>query len=223
MTPSLRYTYDFVRAALPAGSRKILEIGCGTGELAAALQAAGFRLVALDSDPACAAEARDKGVDARTCEWPSELDDTFDAGLFTRSLHHVAPLDEAIAAAVAALEPSGRIIVEDFRAEGGSERSRAWFMDAVSRVRLPEEALGAVVAKAGPPHNDHDLHSSSAIADALARHGEVQADDAAYYFRYAEPYLPESAAEALLEEESKLIAAGTIDPLGRRYVLMPRA
>ena len=223
MTPSLRYTYDFIRAALPAGCRTILEIGFGTGELAAALQADGFRLVALDSDPDCVVEAGDRGVDARNCEWPCELGDMFEAVLFTRSLHHVARLEEAIAAATAVLGRGGRIIVEDFRAEGGSERSRRWFTNAASSLGLPDEALKAVIAKASPRDDDHELHSSAAIRDALAGHGEVQAADAAYYFRYAEPYLSDSAARALLEEELELIAAGAVDPLGKRYVLTPRA
>ena len=71
--------------------------------------------------------------------------------------------------------------------------------------------------------DDHELHSSAGIRDALAGHGEVQAADAAYYFRYAEPYLSDSAARALLEEELELIAACAVDPLGKRYVLTPRA
>lgn len=218
------YTEAFIRRHLPDGARDLLEIGCGTGELAARLGEAGMRVVALDSDEACVAEARAAGVDARVANWPVDVDEKFDAVLFTRSLHHIHPLDGAVAAAAGALRPGGAVIVEDFRAEGGSERSNAWF---VGTVRLIEAAgafgtgfdLDAVLERIKP--DDHELHLSSAIAEALRRSGNVQAEDAAYYFRYVESDLRAEAAAVLLKHELTLIEAGAIDALGKRFVLYP--
>ena len=45
---------------------------------------------------------------------------------------------------------------------------------------------------------------------------------AAYYFRYLEPELADpEGAQGLLEAELEAIASGRIDPLGRRFVLVP--
>ena len=45
-----RFTYDFIRRFLPQGRRRILEVGCGTGELAARLSEDGCAVIAIDSD-----------------------------------------------------------------------------------------------------------------------------------------------------------------------------
>jgi SAM-dependent methyltransferase len=219
------YTCQFVRDCLPKGARSILEVGCGNGEVAACLSAGGLDVVALDSDAGCVAVARKRGVDARVASWPAEVDGQFDAVLFTRSLHHISPLDGAAEAAAAALRPGGRLIVEDFRAEGGTEKSKAWFLalahglsddGQLSGVTLDE--LGAKIGEADH-HHEHHLHDSRAIERALAAFGEVQATDAAYYYRYLEPFAADAAA--LLRLELSAIAAGEIDGLGRRFVVTP--
>jgi SAM-dependent methyltransferase len=219
---STRYTFDFVAANLPRNAERILEIGCGNGALAALLQADGLEVTAIDSDPDAVAAAQVAGVDARLLAWPSDIGEAFDAILFTRSLHHIAPLDEAVAQALRALRPGGRIIVEDFRAEGGGKAAGRWFADLapslIARGALTAEtSLNELIAKLAP--DDHDLHSSSAIAKALSAHGASDASDAAYYFRYFEPYLRDpDKAEELLDQEIALIAAGSIEPLGKRFV-----
>ncbi len=227
MRTSLRYTYDFVRTSLPAHCRAILEIGCGNGELARLLQEDGFEVTAVDSDPAAVAEACANGVVARVMNWPASTGRTFDAVLFTRSLHHIHELDDAIAAAVAALRPDGRIVVEDFRAEGGADRADAWFAEAVRSLHadealLSEADMAAIVDRTRPAGHEHELHSSAAIADALAAHGRVERSRAAYYFRYVEPDLGSPAtADAVLAEELAAIRSGDIDALGQRFILTP--
>src|SRR5262249_51119324 len=52
LTASLAYTYEFGRASLPPHPRRVLEIGFGTGELAAKFAADGLEVVATDNDPA---------------------------------------------------------------------------------------------------------------------------------------------------------------------------
>jgi len=61
-----RYTYDFAKRFLPSEGRRILEVGCGTGELAARLSKDGYAVVAIDSDRGSIAAAQRLGVDART-------------------------------------------------------------------------------------------------------------------------------------------------------------
>lgn len=223
---STRYTYEFVKANLPRGATRILEIGCGDGALAALLQADGLEVTAIDSDSEAVEAARASGVDAKLIAWPASMGLDFDAVLFTRSLHHIHPLDEAVAAAARALRPGGRIIVEDFRAEGGSEASASWFSELV-RALIAEGALETsleeLLEKLAPAEHDHELHSSSAIAEALNLFDTVEATDAAYYFRYLEPHLrhPGNAHE-LLDQELSLIDAGSIDHLGKRFVAYSR-
>jgi len=202
----------------------VLEIGCGSGELAALLIGDGLQVTAIDSDPDCVAKARGVGVDAKQVSWPALLDEKFDAVLFTRSLHHVGDLQASIAAACSALNPGGRIIVEDFRAEGGSERSARWFESLARELHAsgklsPEATVEALLDKAAPSSaHDHDLHPSGEIARELRQFRRVIETDAAYYFRYLGPHLTDEAAEALLEHELAMIGSGSIDAPGKRFV-----
>ena len=221
----VRYTHEFVRTALPDGARKVLEIGCGAGRLARMLADDGYDVTAIDSDPGAVAEAQRNGVATIAAEWPAAVDGRFDAVLFTRSLHHIHELDEALGAAANVLRPGGRIIVEDFRSEGVGDRSIAWFESAVrafhSQGFLKGGAhLAAILASARPAGDEHELHSSGAIARALRGLGAVEQADAAYYFRYVEPETVSGEhARRFLDAELAAIASGGIDPLGKRFVL----
>jgi SAM-dependent methyltransferase len=228
VTPSLRYTHAFVRAALPEPCHSLLEVGCGNGELAQMLRRDGFEVVAIDSDPDAVQGAVQRGVDARLATWPTALDETFDAILFTRSLHHIHDLKGALDAAVARLRHGGRIIVEDFRAEGASDSARTWFA-GLCRLLHTSGALregvnlAAILDRAAPNAHEHELHSSDSIRSVLARRGAVGEQDAAYFFRYLEPeFVATEAAQAFLDQELSLIRSGALDALGKRFVLSPR-
>jgi SAM-dependent methyltransferase len=202
----------------------VLEIGCGSGELAAELTHAGLAVSAIDSDAAAVERARSLGVDARILNWPGEVDAQFDAVLFTRSLHHIHDLDGAVAAAVAAVRPGGRIIVEDFRAEGGTERSSRWFVEIAGELlesgAIASATLDELADKLETTAHEHELQSSGVIERALRERLTTDVEDAAYYFRYFEPHLTEQTrADALLAAELELIERGAIDALGRRFVV----
>ena len=205
MSGGALYSLDFVRGALAPGARRVLEVGCGDGALAAMLATDGLEVTAIDADVEAVAEARGRGVDARLASWPDFDAGRFDALLFTRSLHHVGDLDASVAAAFAALAPEGRLIVEDFAFEEADEASLAWF-----------RALAGLLAPAELAH-DRDLHGARAIEDAL---GAAPAP-AAYYFRYIEAAAPDrpDLAETALAEEEAAIAAGLVRPLGRRWAV----
>ena len=230
------YTRNFIMSALPARAKRILEIGCGDGALAEALSGDGLEVVAIDTDAALVDAARARGVDARQAEWPSFSDGTFDAILFTRSLHHVHDLSTSLATAFEALRENGRVIVEDFMAEGCSERSERWFaslaslLDRAGLLTLhgATDYLDQVLGRLEPEahDHDHDLHSSTQIGAALGAHGRIlRAEPSAYYFRYVMPALGDESdlAEAVLGHELEMIAAGAIDPLGRRIVAAAHA
>lgn len=220
------YTLDFVLGALPPGARRVVEVGCGDGEIAAALQEHGFDVAAIDADEACVAAARRQGVAADCAVWPDYPATRVDAILFTRSLHHVEDLDAALDAAVTALADGGRVIVEDFMAEGCTSRSDGWFS---SICRLLRDAdllkgrtpfLSQILGETVPCDTEHhDLHASFAIENALhTRFATVEVSGAAYYARYWLAALDEARAAALLSHEQELIELGAIDPFGRRFV-----
>ena len=105
----------------------ILEIGCGDGDVALALQEKGLRVVAIDSDGAAVARAREKSVNAFEAHWPEFSSDQMGAIAFTRSLHHVHDLAGSINAACARLKSDGILLVEDFAFNHVDERTCVWF------------------------------------------------------------------------------------------------
>jgi SAM-dependent methyltransferase len=227
------FTLDYVKRSLPARCRRVLEVGAGTGELAARLLRDGLAVVALDSDPDAVATARTLGVDARLARWPQPLDEPFDAVLFTRSLHHIHRLEESVNAAAAGLAPHGRVVVEDVAIEAADERTLAWFTEALRLLRdsgrLPGHSalLEDLLATGGSPavwqeHHDHDLHGAAAMEAALgAALTEVEVEAAPYLFRYLGAALAKAPARdtlvrALAEQERTLIADGAIAALGWR-------
>ena len=233
----VQYTHDFIRRFLPPGGRRLLEIGCGTGDLAARLTEDGFQVTAIDSDQELVAAAGQLGVNARVAEWPDFDDGHFDAVLFTRSLHHIQPLRDAVQHAAACLSESGRIIVEDFAYEYADEKTLRWLssavrlLDAAGLLVERDELLDAILREGASlalwqQHHDHDLSTAAEIETALTDVGGVLKENAAYYFRYLARAMGnlekrDSVCEALVKQEEDLISNLEIIPLGRRFVVVP--
>jgi SAM-dependent methyltransferase len=230
-----RYTQDFVERSLPSPCRRILEVGCGTGELAARLSKDGRAVVAIDSDAECVAAARSLGVDARVATWPDFDADRFDALLFSRSLHHIRPLDESIRRAANSLGDGGRVIVEDFAYESADEKTLHWFRSAIHSLEarglliINDEFASKVLSKAKTldawrENHAHDLHTSTEIDVQLEKiFSRVLRENAAYYFRYIANAINvtekrNEILRAIAEQEKTLAADGRIVALGRRFV-----
>ena len=134
----------------------------------------------------------------RQALWPDFSDGRFDAVLFTRSLHHVDDLAASVEAAAAAVRPGGRVIVEDFMAEGARERSTAWFgsfvvlLDEAGLLDAPTPYLLRILGRVGPGRarsSHHELHASGGDRSGAPRaiYATVSSEPAAYYFRYLLP------------------------------------
>ena len=234
-----RYTYDFIKRFLPSERRRILEVGCGNGELAARLSEDGHAVVAIDSDPESVAAARSLGADAHLATWPDFDEGCFDAVLFTRSLHHIHPLDESIKRAANSLVEGGRVIVEDFAYESADEKTLRWFtgalrlLEATGSLAGNDEFLDRVLSKtetlkAWRQNHENELHTAAGINAELEKTlGHVIREDAAYYFRYVANAIPatgkrDAILQAFAKQEVTLSDGGSIVALGRRFVA-PRA
>jgi SAM-dependent methyltransferase len=211
----------------------VLEIGCGTGELAASLVQDGVPLIAIDNDADSIAAAQALGVDARIAAWPNFEDGLFDAVLFSRSLHHMHPLAKAVQRAADTLVIGGRLIVEDFAYETADEKTLQWFavdrLDAADLLIKEDDFLNAVrsktkTLKAWRENHESDLHTAAAILTEIRKvFDDVRGEEAPYYFRYLSRAIVANAdrdktLQGLVEEEAEFIARGTILALRRRFV-----
>jgi SAM-dependent methyltransferase len=229
-----RYTYDFIQRFLSSECRRLLEVGCGTGELAACLSKGGYSVVAIDSDGDSVAAARRLGVDARIAKWPDFADGQFDAILFTRSLHHIHPLAESVKHAAERLLEGGFIIVEDFAYEAVDEKTLHWLASSLrlfeaTGVLSMDQCLNKLLSatrslKAWRENYEPELHKAAEIDVQLEKvFGPVLRESASYYFRYVANVIGatekrDAILQAFAEQEKTLAADGSIVSLGRRFV-----
>jgi SAM-dependent methyltransferase len=130
---------DLVELLDPRSGETVLDLGCGTGELAASIAATGARVLALDSDPAMVAAARRRLGDDRVLLADGHaftLPEPVDAVFSNAALHWMPRPAEVVGRVRAALRPGGRFVAE----LGGAGN-----IDAIL------EALGAAMAEAGLP------------------------------------------------------------------------
>ena len=100
-------------AIAEASPRRVLEVGCGPGELAERVQVElGAAVVAIDISPRMVELARARGVDARLGDVqhiPFGEDD-FDCVIAAWMLYHVPDVPRAVAELARVLEPGGRLV-----------------------------------------------------------------------------------------------------------------
>ena len=235
-----RETLGFLTSRLPVGA-KVLEVGCGEGQVACELLQRGYRVTGLDSDSEAIARAQARGVRAVVASWPKfDSSVSFDAIAFTRSLHHINPLGQAIAHARELLNPNGFLLIEDFALDDVNEATVAWFVkilrstqgkaliNPVADQLVPELLSATDVMQTWRDNRAHDLHPFTAMNEAIAAQFVVrEVDSVPYFYRYLIPVLPETSAAAsfvdeVFQQETILGNRGEIVFLGRRIVASPR-
>lgn len=228
-----RATAEFLSAHLPARSR-ILEIGCGEGHVARELLNRGYEVTGVDPDPEAVRRAKRMGVAAVEAAWPEFECADVDAVVFTRSLHHISPLPDAVRRAHQVLRPEGRLLVEDFAFDEADDATIEWFLEMVKSkagrtlIKLIPDEFVTDLLGAGDPlaawheGHDHDLHTLSAMKQAIAEQFLIHNTPAIpYLYRYLVPVLPETVeaatfVENVFHEEAIRGKRGEIVLVGRR-------
>src|SRR5262245_23118078 len=237
MMPALptRETLAFLERVLPPAPARVLEVGAGDGAVSLALSGRGYDMTALD-------ESFDGPADGEAVRWVEQdflhYDGAgaFDVVLFTRSLHHMAPLDDALDRAIRALAPEGRVIAEEFAFDRVNLPTARWFYD----LKTVLAAAGLLHCSAGMEEEGNPLGrwrrenvadpplptGHSILAVARARLDLTLVEEAPYLYRYIWDELTDvagaqSAAEAVLRIERRLTRERDIASAGLRFVGTP--
>jgi SAM-dependent methyltransferase len=176
-----------------------LEVGCGAGRLALALDAAGHRVIAVDP------EAPDGEIFRRTTL--EELGETgpFDAAVATYALHHIESLDPAVGRIADLLTPDGNLVVEEFGWDRVDKATADWY--GLQQGGLPTES---VLAAWEAEHEG--LHGYEEMQRAFD--GRFRQD----FFEW-QPYLYRCLErDNVKPSERAAIKRGDIQAVGFRYV-----
>jgi SAM-dependent methyltransferase len=160
----------FLSAWLPPPPARVLDAGCGAGDVTRHLAAEGYDAVGLD--PIAPDEppfVRGRLEDVDKGAWPLWLSaNQFDAAVAVRSLHHVDDLDEALDALGAALRPGGRIAVYEFAVEGLDDVALRWLRErGVDLDRAPERVFTLADVRAALDRRFAPLHFEPAAYHSL--------------------------------------------------------
>jgi SAM-dependent methyltransferase len=134
---------------------RLLDVGCGTGDLAAVFARRGWSAAGIEPSAAAARHARAIGVEAvagTLADAPWE-DSEFDAILFNHSLEHIDEPVQALAEATRLLRPGGllAIAVPNFGSWHRHLFGSAWFQLDLPRhlQHFDRDSLSALVEAAG--------------------------------------------------------------------------
>jgi SAM-dependent methyltransferase len=198
---------DFVRSSLPAPPAHLLDIGAGDGELARALAADGYDVVAIDPEPRGRAVRR---VGLQELDAPAG---SFDAAIAVTSLHHVEPLEPSLRHLAELLSPGAALVVDEFDVGAFDERAAGWWLEQRRALGGAPEATAEELVR---DHRAH-LHPLAKILAALEP--DFDADVPLYG-----PYLYRwNLAESLRPEEEDAVARGEIPAVGARFVARRRS
>jgi SAM-dependent methyltransferase len=192
---------NFMLASLPLPPARVLEVGAGDGELAAALSAAGYEVVAID--PASTVE----NVRPIPLREVGEPDGSFDAAVAVVAMHHVEPLRESVRRLAEVVRPGGALVLDEMDVACFDERATGWFLDH----REPDDHEPGTPAEivAWLRHHCHDL---ATLEDALGDVFELGPPARGpYLYRWARRL-------DLRVTEEELIASGALPAVGVRIV-----
>ena len=112
-----------VEAVIEAKPARLLDVGCGTGELTERFVRAGSDVQAIDISPRMVELTRGRGIDAQIADVESIPfgDREFDCVFAGWVLYHAPALDRAIAECARVLRPGGRLVASTIAEDNLSE------------------------------------------------------------------------------------------------------
>jgi SAM-dependent methyltransferase len=197
--------YGYVTEHLPSAPARVLEVGCGRGDLARAIAEAGHEVVAIDPDAPAGDLFRATSLEEFADPEP------FDAVVASLALHHVADLRGALDKLASLLRPTGRLIVNEHAVDRLDEATARWYLEKRAEIR-PDAPRSLEQCRHDWEEDHAGLHGYAAMRHELDRRFIER------FFAWM-PYLYGELAGAVTEpEERALIEAGAIQATGFRYV-----
>jgi ubiquinone/menaquinone biosynthesis C-methylase UbiE len=219
-----RRVEEFVLGQIGNSPIRVLEVGCGEGELALALARAGHSVTAIDP------QASEGPIFRRTRIEEFTDSAQFDHIVAILSLHHVEDLGMALSNMADLLRAGGTLIVFEFAWDRIDEATAEWALERLPVASLSEKpswlgcrcqewARGGARETRAPAESyfaewasEEGFHSSRRIRDELGRRFVER------FFEWV-PYLyPDLREDVSESDESAAIEAGTINATGFRYV-----
>jgi SAM-dependent methyltransferase len=230
-----RRVEEFVLGQIGDPPTRVLEVGCGEGELARALARAGHSVTAIDPRAPEGPIFRRVGIE--------EFSDPgrFDQVVAILSLHHVEDLGVALGNIANSLRAGGSLVVVEFAWDRIDEATARWALERLPAASASESPswLGRCCggwARGGEgeshSHGDHGDHAEAhfsrwageeGLHDSWHVRAELERRFAERLFEWV-PYLYPELGEGVSEaDESAAIDSGTINATGYRYVGIRRA
>jgi trans-aconitate methyltransferase len=122
----------------PKARERILDLGCGTGQLTVQIAASGAQVIGIDNSPGMLEEARENfpQLDFELADAADfQFEEPFDAVFSNAALHWIQPADRVVRSVARALKPDGRFVAE-FGGKGN-------VANILSATRAALQALGA--------------------------------------------------------------------------------
>jgi trans-aconitate methyltransferase len=154
-----RYGASLLELLEPQSGERILDLGCGTGQLTAEIARSGAKVTGLDSSPEMLADARKNFPDLPFVLGDAasfHLPEPFDAVFSNAVLHWVKNAEGAVSSIARALRPGGRFVAE-FGGKGN--------------IASVQAALRAVLGPVADEQSPWYYPSIGEYAPILERHG----------------------------------------------------
>ena len=200
---------DFAREHLPQPPARVLEVGCGQGELTTALAVAGYDVLGIDP-----LAPQGDGFRRIRLEDLDPAEETFDAVVAAHSLHHVRDLGHALDRIVELLRPAGVLVLDEQGWDLADDATLDWLYN--QRRALAAAGHGEAPASLEALREEWEaehvgLHGFDALRAAVA---DRFAERAFVRTPFLHRRLGGVATEVL---EQALVDAGAIRALGFRY------